>query len=151
MDREDDLIWMPFDSEVYLVAQGNKSEIGENLSRVIGGTVADGGTALYDAVAEAYRTLEARRSKDGDTARYGIVVLSDGDDTSSKKTTLPQLEALLKGTEADPFGIQIHTIGVGEANDQVLKKIAESSHGRYWKVKDPKVLAAVYRAIVPYF
>jgi len=113
MEREDYLIWMPFDSKIYLVAQGKKSEIGEKLHCDIASTVADGGTALYDAVGAAYETLEARRKSEGDTARYGIVVLSDGDDTSSGRFSLAQLEAMLKRTEADPYGAQIHTIGVG--------------------------------------
>src|SRR2546422_10821422 len=40
---------------------------------------------------------------------YGMVILSDGDDTSSR-TTLTMVEARLRPQETDAHGLQIHTI-----------------------------------------
>ena len=151
MERKDWLFWLPFDAERYPGAQGLNSAIGEQLQIDIRSTTARGGTALYDAIAHAYQMLEERRERQGDTVRYGMVVLPDGKDTN-RQTTLAMLEEMLTPTEGDPTGIQIHTIGVGEdADDQVLTKIANITHGRYWKVKDPVTIEAVYRRISKYW
>src|SRR5262249_39768603 len=50
MDRDDRIIWMPFDSTIYSPVEGSGSEVGENLIRSIAGTSAGGGTSLYDAI-----------------------------------------------------------------------------------------------------
>ena len=153
MGREDWLAWPPFDSQLYPGTQGLKSEVGEQLEQEILSTTARGETALYNAIARAYQVLVERRERQGDTARYGIVILSDGRDTSSDKTTLAMLEEVLRPTESDQTGIQVHTIGIGDdAEDKVLTKIANITHGgRYWKVKDPATIEAVYRRISKYF
>ena len=126
--------------------------MGEQLEDDILATTAHGGTALYDAVAEAYRILEDQRKGQRDTVRYGLVILSDGKDESSKQATLALLEAMMSPTEDDPTGIQIHTIGIGDdADDRVLSKIAGSAHGKYWKVGKSDDIAAIYREIAWYY
>ena len=151
MDRGDWLTWMPFDGQPYPGIEGLKSEVGEELARAIRSTTARGETALYDAIANAYQILEKRWRDQGDTVRYGIVVLSDGKDTSSR-STLATLEVTLRPTESDTFGVQLHAIGIGEdAVDNVLTKIASLTHGRYWKVEDTATLEAVYRRISKYW
>ena len=82
MGRKDWLFWLPFDSQPYPGTQGLKSEIGEQLEKEILSTTARGETALYDAIGLAYEALIGMRELQGDTARYGIVVLSDGHATS---------------------------------------------------------------------
>jgi len=117
----------------------------------IGGTPAGGGTALYDAVLDAYGQLTDLRAREGDSLRYGIVVLSDGMDQNSV-ASLSQLESALAPSEADPTGIQIHTIAIGEDADQaVLKKIAGAAHGRFWLTDDERDVVNVYRDIAAYF
>ena len=152
MGRKDCLFWLPFDSKFYSGTQGLKCEAGEQLEIDISSTTARGQTALYDAIAHAYQELEERRQRQGNTARYGIVVLSDGMDTHSR-TTLPMLEEMLRPPEGDQTGIQVHTIGIGtDVDGQVLTKIANSAHGgRYWKVKDAATIDAVYRRISKYW
>ncbi len=149
MDADDWLMWMPFDSVTYPMDQGLKSAIGERLLSRIRSTSADGGTALYEAVYQAHQLLEARRKDSGVRVRYGIVILSDGADTSSKRT-LGELEALLKPTEWDPTGVQIHAIGIGEANKDALSKIATTAHGKYWEA-DQADVARVYREIAAHY
>ena len=151
MEPTDTLLWMPFDSQIYAPVSGLKSQIGEQLISVIGGTPAEGGTALYDAVLAAYDELSKIRATEGDSLRYGIVVLSDGEDQNSS-ASLAQLEAQLAPGEADPTGIQIHTIAIGDdANETVLKKIAGAAHGRYWKTQQESEVVNVYRDIAAYF
>ena len=151
MESADYLRWLPFDNEIYQGAGGRKSDIGEQLLGEIGSTSADGGTALYDAVKQAYGELTALRATNGDSMRYGIVVLSDGADTTSE-TSLSQLETELAPAENDPFGIQIHTIAIGEDADQgVLQKIAAASNGRFWAPKTDQDVVTVYKDIAAHY
>jgi Ca-activated chloride channel family protein len=131
--------------------EGRGSEIGEDLIRRIGSTPASGGTALYDGVMAAHEELQGMRRLHGDTRRYGIVVLSDGQDTNSR-ATLSALEARLKPEEGDPTGVQVHTIAIGrDADETVLKKIANAAHGRFWKGNTANEMVAVYKAIATYY
>ena len=152
MDPKDWLAWLAFDDQIYVRTQGLKSNTGEKLVSDIRSTTAGSGTALYDAVAAAFDMVGNERRTLGDSVRYGIVILSDGKDTSSRTATLALLEAKLKPSERDPTGIQIHTIGIGaDADDAVLKKIANMAHGKYWKVKNPADVVEVYKEIATHY
>jgi Ca-activated chloride channel family protein len=151
MDRDDQIMWMPFDATVYPSVKGKGSEVEEGLIQSIGSTTASGGTALYDAILRAHEQLESLRRNDPTGTRYGIVVLSDGQDTNSK-ASLSLLESRLKPQEGDPTGIQIHTIAIGnDADENVLKKIASAAHGRYWKGQSAQDMVVVYKAIATYY
>jgi Ca-activated chloride channel family protein len=151
MDRDDRLIWMPFDSRVYPPVEGSGAELGEELMGQIGSTPAGGGTALYDAILSADERLQGMRSMYGDTLRYGIVVLSDGQDTNSSRS-LTHLEARLTPQEIDPTGVQIHTVAIGkDADERVLKRIANAAHGSFWKGQTVGEMVSVYRAIATYY
>ena len=152
MDPQDYLIWLPFDSQVYGTVEGYKSEIGETLTRAIAGTSASGGTALYDAVAEAHRRIEARRASLGTSVRYGIVVLSDGQDANSHRASLASLRAALAPSESDPTDVQVHTIGIGaDADRDTLTALAATSRGKYWSAKDPNRVLESYREIAVHY
>jgi Ca-activated chloride channel family protein len=152
MGGEDQLIWMPFDNQIYgAAARGAKSQIGEELIAQIAGTRAEGGTALYDAMEAAFSELTATREKSKDSMRYGIVLLSDGRDENSR-SLLAQLEERLRPQESDPTGIQIHAIAIGsDADENVLRRIAAAAHGRYWKGKDEKDMVRIYKEISTYW
>lgn len=82
----------------------------------------DGMTSLYDAIAEAGSYLTAHPSPDMITA---MVVLSDGEDTSSK-LTYPALQQQLRGAAGD--AVRVFTIGYGpDAKQDLLKEIAETT------------------------
>jgi uncharacterized protein YegL len=125
MDAKDWLSWVPFDDSVYVRAQGLKFDTGEKLQAEIRSTTARGGTALYDALAAAFEMIESKRKALGDSVRYGIVILSDGQDTSSRGATLALLEAKLRPSEHDAAGIQIHTIGIGSDAHEIVLNIAK--------------------------
>jgi Ca-activated chloride channel family protein len=151
MDSVDWIYWLPFDGALYPGVRGPKSDIGERLVEDVSATTAGGSTALYDAILSATDTLEDLRREQGDRYRYGIVVLSDGADTSSR-TSLAQLEARFRASEADPEGVQIHTIGIGNDADQaVLTSIANSAHGKFWKGNSSHDMVAIYQAIATYY
>ncbi|MEK7215144.1 MAG: hypothetical protein AAB289_06085 [Chloroflexota bacterium] len=83
---------MPFDQNTYPCEPQVKSQIESQLLSRIRSSTASGGTALYDAVAQAYGILENKRRLLGDSFRFGIVILSDGEDNDSKSYTLAKLK-----------------------------------------------------------
>jgi Ca-activated chloride channel homolog len=151
MDRSDWIYWLPFDHKLYPGVRGPKSEIGEQLAQDVGATTAGGGTALYDSILSANEALQALRREEGDRYRYGIVVLSDGQDTSSR-ATLAQVFARFQPSEADPGGVQIHTIALGsDADKSVLTRIANSAHGKSWAGNTSADMIGIYQAIATYY
>jgi Ca-activated chloride channel family protein len=152
MGGVDWIYWLPFDSRLYPGVRGPKSEIGEQLAQDVGAATAGGGTALYDAILAADEALQDLRREQGDRYRYGIVVLSDGQDTSSR-ASLAQVYARFQPSEVDPGGVQIHTIALGsDADRAVLTRIANNSaHGKFWTGDNSAEMVALYQAIATYY
>jgi len=103
---------------------------------------AQGSTALYDAVLAAQTWLR-QNLRPG--AINAVVVLTDGEDTSSR-IKLPQLEQQLRqsGLNTDER-ISFFTIGYGEAGEfdpQALQRIA-TLNGGYYKQGKPETIANV--------
>ena len=71
------------------------------VSRALGGIRPTGGTALYDAVAEAVRMAETGRHR-----KKAVVVISDGNDTNSE-TDDRSLQQLIRRTEVLVYAIGI--------------------------------------------
>src|SRR5262249_26038948 len=95
----------------------------------IAASFADGGTALYDAIAAACRSLP----ESGAAAR-AVIVLTDGKDTDSRMK-LPELIGLLSrgNGEEDSAPVRVFTIAYGsEADPGVLKQIAEAGGGAFF-------------------
>lgn len=116
-----------FDSKVYppvgplRLGGGGRTQLQQRLD----GVTADGGTALYEAVGTAYGLLRQRAAKTP-ARTHSIVVMTDGNDESSK-LTLPELK---KQFPADEAVIKVFTIAYGtEANPRALEEIAEAAKG----------------------
>ena len=73
----------------------------ERLSRALGGIRPRGGTALYDAVADAVLMAE-----DGRHRKKAVVIISDGNDTNSE-TGVRELQELIRETEVLVYAIGI--------------------------------------------
>ena len=71
------------------------------VSRALGGIRPTGGTALYDAVAEAVRLAETGRHR-----KKAVVIISDGNDTNSE-TDGRALQRLIRQTEVLVYAIGI--------------------------------------------
>jgi Ca-activated chloride channel homolog len=71
------------------------------LSRVIGRLHANGGTAMYDAVAEAVPMAQT-----GENRKKAVVLISDGNDTDSS-SSLSELKQLIRETEVLVYAIGI--------------------------------------------
>ena len=103
----------------------------EVLSRAIRRTQAGGTTSLFNALYIALKDLSRRRA---DIRRQAIIVLSDGEDTSSL-VTFEQVLELTKDTVVTIYTISLHReAGRGSKHfseaEYVLKKLAEETGGQ---------------------
>jgi Ca-activated chloride channel family protein len=120
----------------------------EKLARAIRTTQAGGTTALYNALYVALKELNRRRE---DIRRQAIVVLSDGEDTSSL-VTFDQVMELTKDTDVVIYTISLRkpTARRGRAfseAEHVLKKLAEETGGQWFFPGEIQELASVYERI----
>jgi Ca-activated chloride channel family protein len=120
----------------------------EKLSKVIRMTQAGGTTSLYNALYIALKNLSRRRT---DIRRQAIVVLSDGEDTSSI-VSFEQVMELAKDTDVTIFTISLrqqsrrHSRYFSEA-EHVLKKLAEETGGQWFFPNQIEELESVYDRI----
>jgi Ca-activated chloride channel homolog len=149
LDDKDQLQLMTFNDKIRtLVPLSSVGEKRADTVRRVGGIVEGGGTALYDAVAQAYQDLQAK----GDPKHIrGIVVLTDGQDTASNQNTLDQLVATIGKNSEGGSSIKVFTIAFGsDADKNVLKQIAEPTGGQEYD-SDPKNINAIYADIATFF
>ena len=129
-----------------------------NLMKEIQTGLIDDGTAIGNGLATA-----VARMKDSDAKSRVVILLTDGVNNSGEIT--PQTAAEIAKT----YGIRVYTIGVGrdgtapypvmtpfgikyqdvkvEIDEELLKGIASSTGGRYFRAKDNTKLAEIYSEI----
>lgn len=112
----------------------------------IAGLMPMGGTALYDATAEAAAWL----AQHGDPrAINAVVVLTDGAD-SGKGMALEQLLTRIRASD-EGRAVRVFTIGYGAgANADVLKRIAETTRAKSF-TGTPETIVQVLREISTFF
>lgn len=129
MKPRDQLKVVTFNNRVNtLIDMCSIRDCGEKAARRIEGVFAQGGTALYEAVAKTYRELKETRRRNP-KRRYSILVLSDGKDTSSKMSVHDFMDILPKTEDYDVP--KIFTIAYGdEADKDLLAEIANKTNAR---------------------
>jgi Ca-activated chloride channel homolog len=139
-----------FDSRV-AVTQGFTNDSGA-LETAIRKTSAGGSTSLYNAVYIALKELKKVRARtEADVRRQAIVVLSDGEDTSSL-VSYDQVLDQAKRSETAIYTIglrspdEVHTKGFKEA-EFVLRDLAQQTGGRVFYPNKVEDLAGVYSQI----
>lgn len=146
------------DDEIYVIAfsdnlnelqpSGRAGDVAETLSDTVLGLYAEGGTALYDSVcdaAERVNQIRADHEAAGEKRLYGIVVLSDGQDTASDKTQNDMFNCLPNGEDVE--GVKVFTIAYGsDADTDVLLRVANRTNGKNFS-GDPETIDKVYTAI----
>ena len=139
-----------FDSRPEIL-QTFTSDIGL-LEKAIRRTIAGGSTSLYNAVYVGLRQLQQVKAESGDQVRrQAIVVLSDGEDTTSLVTYEDVLE-LAKRSETAVYSIglrsrdDVSSKGFREA-EFVLRSLAQQTGGREFFVDDAKELKSIYQRI----
>ena len=103
----------------------------------IGGLVAAGETALYDALA-----VGAAQFSPGRNAR-SVVLVSDGGDTVSSKT-LAEVTQVLRDEHVRVFGVHLVTT---EAQQAVLEDLAAATSGRFVAASSVADLGSAYAAV----
>lgn len=124
-------------------------DVVEELPNRIKTLLAKGSTALYEAICEATRLTQEQRTLDAhaqENRLYGIVLLSDGDDTAGRPTE-NQMFATCLPASAEVEGVKIFPIAFGSsANQRVLKRIAEATGGTPFTAT-PESIAKAYLKI----
>ena len=123
--------------------------VSETLPDKVENLIAGGGTSLYDSVDHCLNLMEKRKQKNekaGIKRLYGVVLLSDGEDTDSSITE-NQLFTTRFPAQAESEGIKIFPIAFGEsANKLVLKRMADRTGGRMYSA-DPASIEKIYLRI----
>ncbi len=130
----------------------------QNLDRVKVGLIEDG-TAIGSGISAALNRLKDTRAKS-----KVVILLTDGRNNAGKMSPLTAAEA------AGALNIKIYTIGAGtkglapfpakdmfgnkvyqqvkiEIDEELLKKIAEKTHAKYFRATDTQSLMDIYREI----
>ena len=139
-----------FDTRVR-IAQPFTTDTGA-LEDAVRSTVADGSTALYDAVHRSLGELASLSYPDADTPRrHAIVLLSDGQDTSSKERLDTVLDVANRSNTA------IYTVGLGARDEggrlatydaeYALRRLANQTGGRSFFPTDMEQLQSIYDEI----
>lgn len=134
--------------EILQTFTNNASE----LDRAIRSTVPDGPTALYNAIYISLKELgKVKARSEDEIRRQAIVVLSDGDDTSS---LLPYEEVMDLAKRSETA---IYTIGLRDQRDDrrpnfreaeyVLKQLAQETGGRSFFPTSVHELPKIYEQI----
>lgn len=149
LERDDEVIVLPFNYMVQdMGLSGRAAEVAEPLAQRVRNLYAEGGTALFDAVCAAADRINAERAQDeadGERRLYGIVVLSDGQDTASSRTENDMFNCLPSGE--DVAGIKVFTIAYGDdADKDLLLRMANRTNGKTFS-GDPATIERVYIAI----
>jgi len=139
-----------FDSQVQVVQAFTHDR--SLLQAAIRRTDAGGSTSLYNAVYVALSEQRKARPKDEAVIRrQAIVVLSDGDDTSSL-VDYEQVLDLSKRSEVVVYAIGLRTPGENPQGrfseaDFVLRTLSEQTGGRVFFVEKIEQLEAIYQQI----
>lgn len=121
-----------FDSQptryVKMQSARNRYRIANDIARIQAG----GGTEIFSALDAAYQDLTVTRAR-----KKHVVLLTDG------RSPTGGIRDLVQAMIAE--SITVTTVGLGEeADDQLLRTIADVGGGRYHKVTDPNALPRIF-------
>lgn len=151
MGPEDVAQVIDFDSQVTVLQAYTKD--GAALEAAIKRMTAAGSTSLYSALYQAMRTPEFRPGSDpgAPARRWAIVVLSDGEDTSSRH----DYESVLDEARRSEYAV--YAIGLRAKEDlprggfrsseYALRALAQETGGRAYFVDDALQLGEIYEQI----
>ena len=109
LDRDDEMFLYRFSSNPILLQDWTTDRA--LLSRALGRTAANGGTAMYDAVAEAIPLAEEAKHR-----KKALVVISDGNDTSSR-IDVRDVKQLIRESE-----VMVYAIGIDGDDDSTYRR-----------------------------
>ena len=135
LGEQDEVFLYRFDSRPSLVRGWTDDR--RSVGRALGSVSANGGTAMYDTVAEAIPLFQS-----GTRRKKALVVISDGNDTSSR-TDVAALQQRIRETEVLVYAIGIDASGSSASAYSAAGSAGPSSgSGNAPKVKPMPVPAA---------
>ncbi|HEY3055848.1 MAG TPA: VWA domain-containing protein [Thermoanaerobaculia bacterium] len=149
LDDDDQFSLVPFNKRVrWALRDAPLKQRRTDAEGAIRGLYAEGGTALYDAIAEAYQAhLQNADQNEGKIS--SIVVLTDGEDTDSH-TSLDDLLQRIR-FDNETHTIRVFTIGYGKgAKKEVLQRIADATQAKFYQ-GDPRNIRSILREISTFF
>jgi len=149
LHKGDEAEVIDFDSQVRVLAPFTSD--GAALEKAIKTTTANGSTSLYNAVYIALKDLKkVKAASSSEIRRQAIVLLSDGDDTSSM-IEFDQVLDLAKRSETVIYciGLRQGEIARREFKEAefVLKQLSNETGGRAYFPTDARELAKIYQSI----
>ena len=136
------------DGVIELQGGGRAGDIAETLTHRMSGLLAGSNTPLFDSVCEAVdfaNQLQAEDQANEEKRLYGVVLLSDGVDTSSTRTENQMFGCLPSGENVE--SVKIFTIAYGDdADTDVLLRVANRTNGKFFTA-DPAKIEKIYNAI----
>jgi Ca-activated chloride channel homolog len=148
LHKDDQAEVIDFDSQVRVLAEFTNDAAA--LEKAIRSTVPNGSTSLYNALYIALKELKRTKAATTDIRRQAIVLLSDGDDTSSL-IEFDQVLDLAKRSEVVIYAIGLRAGEIGRREfkeaEFVLKQLATETGGRAFFVSDARELAKIYQGI----
>lgn len=149
LGKDDQAEVIDFDSQVRVLAPFTNDA--PALEKAIRATTPNGSTSLYNALYIALKELKkVRAASTADIRRQAIVLLSDGDDTSSL-IEFDQVLDLAKRSEVVIYAIGLRQGEIGRREfkeaEFVLKQLATETGGRAYFPSDARELAKIYLSI----
>src|SRR5688572_12055123 len=147
--KEDQAEVIDFDSQVRILQGFTNDAV--TLEKAIRQTVPNGSTSLYNAIYISLKELKkVRAASAADIRRQAIVLLSDGDDTSSL-IEFEEVLDLAKRSETAIYAIGLRAGEIGRREfkeaEFVLKQLANETGGRAYFVTDARELPKIYQTI----
>lgn len=135
---EDRIAIVSFSDDVHVLSgfTGNKQSLNTTLS----GLTAEGETAFNDAV---IRGIEMFNEASADNLLPNMIVLTDGEDTSSE-ATFGDAVAAVEGTDVRTFGVALEG---SEFNPEPVGEVASAGGGLFLSTPDPEQLSQLYTQI----
>ena len=131
LGSKDQIGVIAFDGSPYWVSEvKSASQKGSVVDR-ISGIEAGGGTALYPAMQEALKALQATSAK-----LKHVIILTDGYSTPGDFEGITQEMAAAR--------ITVSTVGIGDADQNLLERISELGNGRYYFASDPSSVPQIF-------
>jgi Ca-activated chloride channel family protein len=149
LHKDDEAEVLDFDSQVRVLSPFTHDTAA--LEKAIRATTANGSTSLYNAVYIALKDLKkVRADSSADIRRQAIVLLSDGDDTSSLVDFDSVLE-LAKHSEVTIYSIGLRQGEIAQREfheaEYVLRTLSEQTGGRVFLPNDARELSKIYQTI----
>ena len=149
LHKDDQAEVIDFDSQVRVLSPFTNDAAA--LEKAIRQTTPNGSTSLYNAIYISLKELKkVKAAATNEIRRQAIVVLSDGDDTSSL-IEFDEVLDLAKRSETAIYAIGLRQGEIGRREfkeaEFVLKQLAQETGGRAYFPTDARELAKIYQTI----